>query len=124
MISASLFVGRRHPLYLNFATDLRVRGLARLWQCSRPKSIHAHHSLWEKRTPTRSDLMMATKYSLMTCWTLQNGAFLDYAVLILLTTNPLASAVTRELPNTYPFIVQKEYIEAFVEKWDEPAHTL
>jgi len=68
--------------------------------------------------------MMATKYSLMTCWTLQNGAFLDYAVLILLTTNPLASAVTRELPNTYPFIVQKEYIEAFVEKWDEPAHTL
>ena len=45
-------------------------------------------------------------------------------MLILLTANPLTSAVTRELPNTYPFIVQKEYIKAFVEKWDDPAHTL
>jgi hypothetical protein len=68
--------------------------------------------------------MMARKFSLMTCWRLQNGAFLGYVVLILLITIPLTSAVTRELPNTYPFIVQKEYIEAIVEKWDEPAHTL
>lgn len=42
----------------------------------------------------------------------------------LLTTNPLISAVTRELPNNYPFIVQKGYILAFVDKWDEPAQTL
>jgi hypothetical protein len=68
--------------------------------------------------------MMVRKYSLMTCWRLQNGAFLGYAVLILLTASPLTSAVTRELPNTYPYIVQKGYIEAFVGKWDEPAHTL
>jgi len=68
--------------------------------------------------------MMARKYSLMMCWRLQNGAFLGYVVLILLTTNPLTSAVTRELPNIYPFIVQKEYIKAIVEEWDEPAHTL
>ncbi|KAH9965455.1 P-loop containing nucleoside triphosphate hydrolase protein [Russula dissimulans] len=33
-------------------------------------------------------------------------------------------AVTRELPNSYPFIVQKEYILTFVEQWDEPAQTL
>lgn len=33
-------------------------------------------------------------------------------------------AVTRELPNNYPFIVQKGYILAFVDKWDEPAQTL
>ena len=58
----------------------------------------------------------------MMCWSLRNGAFLGYVVLILLTTNP--RAVTRELPNTYPFIDQKEYIKAFVRKWNEPAHTL
>jgi hypothetical protein len=45
-------------------------------------------------------------------------------VLILLTANPLTRAVTRELPNTYPYIVQKEYIEDFVRKWNEPAHVL
>jgi len=33
-------------------------------------------------------------------------------------------AVTRELPNNYPFIVQKGYIEAFVKQWDGPAQTL
>jgi hypothetical protein len=32
--------------------------------------------------------------------------------------------VTRELPNNYPFIVQKEYIAAFVKQWDGPAQTL
>jgi hypothetical protein len=32
--------------------------------------------------------------------------------------------VTRELPNNYPFIVQKGYIEAFVQQWDEPAQTV
>lgn len=68
--------------------------------------------------------MMVRKYSLMMCCSLQNGALLGYAALILLTTNPLTRAVTRELPNTYPFIVQKEYIKAFVGKWNEPAHEL
>lgn len=33
-------------------------------------------------------------------------------------------AVTRELPNNYPFIVQKKYIEAFVKQWDGPVQTL
>jgi hypothetical protein len=68
--------------------------------------------------------MMVRRYLLMMCCSLQNGAFLGYAALILLTAIPLTRAVTRELPNTYPFIVQKEFIEAFVMEWDEPAHTL
>lgn len=55
---------------------------------------------------------------------LQNGAFLGYTVLILLTANALTRAVTRELPGNYPFIVQKEYIEDFVGKWNEPAQKL
>ncbi|KAI0302302.1 P-loop containing nucleoside triphosphate hydrolase protein [Multifurca ochricompacta] len=33
-------------------------------------------------------------------------------------------AVTRELPNNYPFIVQKEYILEFVTQWDDPAQSL
>ncbi|KAI9508381.1 P-loop containing nucleoside triphosphate hydrolase protein [Russula earlei] len=33
-------------------------------------------------------------------------------------------AVTRELPNNYPFIVQKEYIIAFVKEWDDPSQGL
>jgi hypothetical protein len=41
-----------------------------------------------------------------------------------LTINPLISAVTRELPNNYPFIVQKAYICRFVDQWDEPAQML
>jgi hypothetical protein len=41
-----------------------------------------------------------------------------------LTANPLIRAVTRELPNNYPFIVQKKYIEAFVKQWDGPVQTL
>jgi hypothetical protein len=45
-------------------------------------------------------------------------------ILLRLTANPLIRAVTRELPNNYPFIVQKEYIEAFVKQWDGPAQTL
>ena len=32
--------------------------------------------------------------------------------------------MTRELPNNYPFIVQKQYIEGFVKQWDGPAQTL
>lgn len=60
----------------------------------------------------------------MTCWRLQNGAFLGCAVLVLLTTITFISAVTRELPNNYPFIVQKEYILGFVGQWDEPAQAL
>ena len=32
--------------------------------------------------------------------------------------------MTRELPNNYPFIVQKEYIKVFVKQWDGPAQTL
>jgi len=49
-----------------------------------------------------------------------------YAVLMFIFTQrvPLIRAVTRELPNNYPFIVQKGYILAFVEKWDDPAQTL
>jgi len=45
-------------------------------------------------------------------------------ILLRLTANPLIRAVTRELPNNYPFIVQKEYIEVFVNQWDGPAQTL
>ena len=45
-------------------------------------------------------------------------------MLISLTVNPLTRGVTRELPSSYPFIVQKEYIEAFVRKWNKPAHNL
>ena len=41
-----------------------------------------------------------------------------------LTINPLTRAVTRELPNNYPFIVQKEYIQTFVKQWDRPAQTV
>ena len=41
-----------------------------------------------------------------------------------LITNSLIRAVTRELPNNYPFIVQKVYILAFVNKWGDPAHAL
>jgi len=33
-------------------------------------------------------------------------------------------AVTRELPYNHPFIVQKNYIVAFVNKWDDPAQAL
>ncbi|KAI0250045.1 P-loop containing nucleoside triphosphate hydrolase protein [Lactifluus subvellereus] len=33
-------------------------------------------------------------------------------------------AVTRELPNNYPFIVQREYIIERVNEWDKPAQTL
>ncbi|KAI0032843.1 P-loop containing nucleoside triphosphate hydrolase protein [Vararia minispora EC-137] len=33
-------------------------------------------------------------------------------------------AVTRELPNNYPFIVKKQLIVGFVDKWDIPAKTL
>ena len=49
--------------------------------------------------------------------------FLGYAVLIFLTTNPLIRAVTWELPNNYPFTVQKGYITTFVDQWDNPAQT-
>ncbi len=45
-------------------------------------------------------------------------------MLILLTINHLIRAVTRKLPNNYPFTVQKEYIKGFVWKWNEPAHEL
>jgi hypothetical protein len=45
-------------------------------------------------------------------------------ILLRLTANLLIRAVTRELPNNYPFIVQKEYIAAFVKQWDGPAQTL
>jgi len=41
-----------------------------------------------------------------------------------LRTNPLIRAVTRELPNNYPFIVQKGYIVAFVDQWGDPSQTL
>lgn len=33
-------------------------------------------------------------------------------------------AVTRELPNNYPFIVQRGYIIDTVRQWDDPAKTL
>jgi hypothetical protein len=41
-----------------------------------------------------------------------------------LRTNTPIRAVTRELPYNYPFIVQKEYILAFVNKWGDPARAL
>jgi hypothetical protein len=43
---------------------------------------------------------------------------------LILTANFPSRAVTRELPNNYPFIVQREYITKRVREWDEPAHTL
>jgi hypothetical protein len=33
-------------------------------------------------------------------------------------------ARTRELPDNYPFIVQKEYIREFTEKWASPTRLL
>jgi hypothetical protein len=45
-------------------------------------------------------------------------------ILVRLKANPQIRAVTRELPNNYPFIVQKKYIEDFVKQWDGPAQTL
>ena len=45
-------------------------------------------------------------------------------ILLRLTVYPLIRAVTRELPNNYPFIVQKGYIMTFVRRWDGPAQTL
>ncbi|KAI0295255.1 P-loop containing nucleoside triphosphate hydrolase protein [Russula brevipes] len=33
-------------------------------------------------------------------------------------------AVTRELPNNYPFVVQRRYIIDFVDHWDDPARML
>jgi hypothetical protein len=49
---------------------------------------------------------------------------LPMLILPRLTADLLIRAVTRELPNNYPFIVQKEYIEVFVKQWDGPAQTL
>jgi hypothetical protein len=54
----------------------------------------------------------------------QNGAFLDYVNLTQAHSKPSIRAVTRELPNNYPFIVQKDYIKAFVKQWDGPAQTV
>ena len=34
------------------------------------------------------------------------------------------SAITRELPDHYPFVVSNEYIKAVIEEWDAPARTL
>jgi hypothetical protein len=38
--------------------------------------------------------------------------------------NKLSRARTRELPDNYPFIVQKEYIQEFTEKWATPSKIL
>jgi hypothetical protein len=45
-------------------------------------------------------------------------------ILLRLKANPQIRAVTRELPNNYPFIVQKGYICAFVDQWDQPAQAV
>jgi hypothetical protein len=50
--------------------------------------------------------------------------YMQYQCLFSLIANPLIRAVTRELPNNYPFIVQKKYILAYVKKWDDPAQNL
>jgi hypothetical protein len=42
----------------------------------------------------------------------------------LLTATFQSRAVTRELPNDYPFIVQRGYIIDTVSKWDDPTKTL
>jgi len=36
----------------------------------------------------------------------------------------LIRVMTRTLPNNHPFIVQKEYIIAFVDEWEVPAQAL
>jgi hypothetical protein len=36
----------------------------------------------------------------------------------------MCRARTRELPDNYPFIVQKEYIQEFTEKWASPSKLL
>jgi len=38
--------------------------------------------------------------------------------------NPSFSFRTRELPGTYPFIVQQSYVDECVGKWREPAQFL
>ena len=43
---------------------------------------------------------------------------------VLHSAKPLTRAVTRELPYNHPFIVQKNYIVDFVNKWDNPAQAL
>lgn len=50
--------------------------------------------------------------------------FFEMWCLFLLRPKPLTRAVTRELPHNYPFIVQKEYIVTFVNKWEDPAQAL
>jgi hypothetical protein len=40
------------------------------------------------------------------------------------TANFQSRAVTRELPNNYPFVVQRGYIINTVSQWDAPARTL
>lgn len=42
----------------------------------------------------------------------------------LLTATFRSRAVTRELPNNYPFVVQRGYIIDTVSQWDDPAKTL
>ena len=44
--------------------------------------------------------------------------------MLLLIANLLSSAVTRELPCNYPFVVQKGYIIKYVDQWDQPTETL
>jgi hypothetical protein len=39
-------------------------------------------------------------------------------------TSHFARAVTRELPNNYPFVVKKGLIGTAVEKWDSPSKKL
>lgn len=47
--------------------------------------------------------------------------FVEMRCLSPLRAEPLTRAVTRELPHNHPFIIQKNYIVTFVNKWDDPA---
>lgn len=64
----------------------------------------------------------------MTSWRLRNGHHLEHLTfhfhLRLLTATFQSRAVTRELPNKYPFIVQRGYIIDTVSKWNDPTKTL
>jgi hypothetical protein len=46
---------------------------------------------------------------------------LDFSLFI---ANFPSSAVTRELPCNFPFVIPKGYIIERVDQWDEPAQTL
>ena len=48
----------------------------------------------------------------------------SFAYIILVITVSIHRARTRELPDHYPFVVNKTFIDAVIKKWDTPAMDL